>query len=42
LVLSEHTAAKHVRKVLKKLGFHSRAQIAVWVARQTPLPPKPV
>jgi predicted ATPase/DNA-binding CsgD family transcriptional regulator len=33
LVLSEHTVAKHVRKILKKLGLHSRAQIAAWVAK---------
>jgi len=38
LVLSEHTVATHVRKILKKLGFYSRAQIAAWVAEQ-PLPP---
>jgi len=35
LVLSEHTVAKHVRKILKKLGLHSRAQIAAWVAKQS-------
>jgi predicted ATPase/DNA-binding SARP family transcriptional activator/DNA-binding CsgD family transcriptional regulator len=34
LVLSEHTVAKHVRKILKKLRLHSRAQIAAWVAKQ--------
>jgi DNA-binding CsgD family transcriptional regulator len=33
-VLSEHTAAKHVRKILKKLGLRSRVQIAAWVAKQ--------
>ncbi len=38
LVLSEHTVAKHVRKILKKLGLHSRAQIATWVAEQPLLP----
>ena len=27
LSISEHTAANHVRKILKKLGLHSRAQI---------------
>ena len=42
LVLSEHTAAKHVCKVLKKLGLQSRAQIAAWVARRSPLPPDSV
>jgi len=38
LVLSEHTVAKHVRKILKKLGFQSRAQIANRVVAW-PLPP---
>jgi DNA-binding CsgD family transcriptional regulator len=38
LVLSEHTVAKHVRKILKKLRLHSRAQIAAWVAER-PLTP---
>src|SRR5215210_8199411 len=32
LSLSEHTVAKHVRKILKKLGLQSRAQIAAWIA----------
>jgi DNA-binding CsgD family transcriptional regulator len=32
LVLSERTAATHVEHILGKLGFHSRAQIAAWVA----------
>ena len=27
LSISEHTVANHVRKILKKLGLHSRAQI---------------
>ncbi len=34
LVLSEHTVAKHVRNILKKLGLHSRTQIAAWVIEQ--------
>jgi DNA-binding CsgD family transcriptional regulator len=34
LVLSVHTVAKHVRKILKKLGFQSRAQIAAWVGKR--------
>jgi non-specific serine/threonine protein kinase len=38
LVLSEHTVATHVHKILKKLDFKSRAQIAAWVAEQ-PLSP---
>jgi non-specific serine/threonine protein kinase len=28
LSISEHTAANHVRKILKKLGLRSRAQIS--------------
>jgi DNA-binding CsgD family transcriptional regulator/tetratricopeptide (TPR) repeat protein len=32
LVISEHTVATHIRKILKKLGYHSRAQIAAWIA----------
>ena len=28
LSISEHTVANHVRKILKKLGLHSRAQIS--------------
>jgi len=38
LVLSEHTVTTHVREIFKKLGFHSRAQIACWVVEQQPLP----
>lgn len=34
LSISERTAANHVGKILKKLGFASRAQIATWVARR--------
>jgi non-specific serine/threonine protein kinase len=30
LVISEGTAANHVERILNKLGFHSRAQIATW------------
>src|SRR5262249_671812 len=30
LVLSERTIDKHVAQILSKLGFHSRAQVAVW------------
>jgi DNA-binding NarL/FixJ family response regulator len=32
LGLSEHTVANHVAKILKKLGFRSRAQVAAWMA----------
>jgi DNA-binding NarL/FixJ family response regulator len=31
LVLSEHTVITHVRKILKKWGLRSRAQIAAWL-----------
>lgn len=34
LVISEHTAATHVRKVLKKLRLQARAQISSWLAQQ--------
>jgi DNA-binding CsgD family transcriptional regulator len=32
LFISERTVDSHVRSILNKLGFNSRAQIAVWVA----------
>jgi DNA-binding NarL/FixJ family response regulator len=32
LVLTEGTAANHVRRTLLRLGLHSRTQLAVWVA----------
>ncbi|MFL5807791.1 MAG: LuxR C-terminal-related transcriptional regulator [Roseiflexaceae bacterium] len=32
LSISERTVENHVRKILKKLGFSSRARIAAWVA----------
>jgi DNA-binding NarL/FixJ family response regulator len=31
LFISEHTAATHVRRILKKLGLKSRAQVGSWV-----------
>ena len=34
LVISEHTVATYVSRVLKKLGLHSRAQIAASVMEQ--------
>jgi DNA-binding CsgD family transcriptional regulator/biotin operon repressor len=34
LVISQATVARHVANMLTKLGFNSRAQVAVWVARQ--------
>ncbi|WP_054247038.1 protein kinase domain-containing protein [Rhodococcus opacus] len=38
LVIAHRTAQGHVERILSKLGFTSRAQIAAWVAGQTPLP----
>ena len=32
LLISEHTVDSHVRSILNKLGFNSRAQIAAWTA----------
>ncbi len=32
LVITELTAETHVRNILRKLDFTSRAQVAVWVA----------
>jgi non-specific serine/threonine protein kinase len=34
LVIAEPTAERHVANILSKLGFHTRAQIAVWHERQ--------
>ncbi len=32
LFISEHTVDSHVRAILNKLGFDSRARVAAWVA----------
>jgi len=32
LFISERTVDSHVRSILNKLGFNSRAQVAAWVA----------
>jgi DNA-binding NarL/FixJ family response regulator len=32
LFISEHTVDSHVRNILNKLGFNSRAQVAAWMA----------
>ena len=34
LVIAERTAEGHVEQIRNKLGFHTRAQVAAWVARQ--------
>ena len=33
LVVAEGSAANYVKRILSKLGFRSRARIAVWAAR---------
>jgi DNA-binding CsgD family transcriptional regulator/Tfp pilus assembly protein PilF len=38
LVISPATAARHVANILAKLGFSSRTQVAVWVARHKTVP----
>jgi predicted ATPase/DNA-binding SARP family transcriptional activator/DNA-binding CsgD family transcriptional regulator len=38
LMLSEHTVVTHVRNILKKLGLHSRTQIAAWFTERRLLP----
>jgi DNA-binding NarL/FixJ family response regulator len=34
LVIAKRTADGHVERILSKLGFTSRAQIAAWMARR--------
>jgi DNA-binding NarL/FixJ family response regulator len=36
LFISERTVDSHVRNILNKLGFNSRAQIAGWIASLRP------
>ena len=36
LHISEHTAATHVRRIFKKLGLRSRAELATWVSSSRP------
>jgi len=33
LLISEHTVDSHIRKILDKLGFSSRTQVAAWIAQ---------
>jgi non-specific serine/threonine protein kinase len=41
LSISERTAGNHVAKILRKLGLHSRAQIAAWATERELLAPHP-
>jgi hypothetical protein len=34
LVIAQRTAEGHVERILTKLGFNSRAQIAAWVGQK--------
>ena len=36
LVVAEGSAANYVKRILSKLGFRSRAQVAVWASRLPP------
>jgi DNA-binding NarL/FixJ family response regulator len=38
LSISGRTAENHVRKILKKLGLHSRVQVAAWETERRLLP----
>jgi DNA-binding CsgD family transcriptional regulator len=40
LVLSEGTVEVHVKRILNKLGFRSRSQVAVWASRQLTVQPE--
>jgi DNA-binding NarL/FixJ family response regulator len=39
LLISERTVHSHLRNILKKLGFRSRAGLAAWVTQQQLHPP---
>lgn len=41
LFLSERTAEYHVEQIRNKLGFHTRSEIATWLAGQRPAAPPP-
>ena len=36
LVISTATVARHVANIMTKLGFQSRAQVAVWMSQNDP------
>jgi DNA-binding CsgD family transcriptional regulator len=40
LVLSEGTVEVHVKRILSKLGFRSRSQVAVWASQQFTVQPE--
>ena len=40
LFISEHTVDSHVRSILRKLGFSSRAQVAAWMTTRAPAMPR--
>jgi predicted ATPase/DNA-binding CsgD family transcriptional regulator len=42
LVITEGTANLHVKHILRKLGFATRAQIATWVTQQGRFDPSPI
>ncbi|MEV6872046.1 LuxR C-terminal-related transcriptional regulator [Amycolatopsis sp. NPDC051128] len=41
LVISRRTAEGHVNRILRKLGFDSRAQVAAWATRTAQVPTTP-
>jgi len=41
LHISEHTAATHVRRILRKLGLRSRSELAAWIAEREARPAGP-
>jgi len=42
LVISPHTAERHVERILGKLGYTARAEVAAWAARRgLAVPPRP-
>jgi DNA-binding NarL/FixJ family response regulator len=40
LVVSEPTVEVHVKRILSKLGFKSRAQVVVWAAERGLVAPR--